>query len=1214
MLMSEINGIEILLKKAEEILTNSNGQISTDKLRSILNDIDSIYSEQHIQTVELKLSQNRLESSRDKYAHYFEYAPTGLITINPIGIIEEINKSACKFFGLNDNLLINKPLSSFVEKSDFSAYYKFLKLFQDNQAHGSCELKLNNIDGSNCKVKFEGNIVPLDFQDTGNILISLTDICSERKKEMSSLQTDNSSINDSSYFLKQVINTLAIPFFFKDKSGNFRSCNKAFEKFVSKPLKSIIEDGIGDVCDSETLEMMSNLDKQILEKVGNIRYETQFRFADGKVRDVALFVTSISDKNGKVAGIAGAMIELGDKTANEEHLMMSNKTTELLFNNISEAAVIINSEGKILKSSKNFEENAKSLFPGKYSNNIFEIISENLKQELQDNLKSVFEINKSVFFDVSESDNLYKVSVLALHNLKGQTTQALILIKEITKNIEKESNLKSFSAGMNNLIANSPEMLLILDSNFEVKSINDSFNDFILAVYSFELKIGDNAFLKIQDDEGFWSNLFTRTSMGEIIRSEFSYFNDREMIYFDIYSHPVYENDVLIGIVVSARDISDLRNALNNLEFTAVWFKDIIDLSPVIKCMTDKKGIITNVNAKWIEETGISDTKAIGKNIKEFIAIDYSKLENFENLLSDGSFINYDAQLICNDGMKISVVADSIVIGDPNGDEYILFILRNVTELNEVIEALKASETEKRQILNALPLQIIYKDLQNNIQWANSKVLEDTNTNLEFVCGKTSEIAFENSTDLCPSVSVSEIIESGGSCSKEITSSNGKSWIVYSSVIVDDEDNPVSLIETRQDVTSIKIAESQLINISDERDILLENIRTHVWYLKDPVTYANLNSSHAAFFGYAKELAAGKSIYDVLPEYDADRFKEINELVFTHKQQLYTEQWHSNLENELRLLAIILTPIVKNDTVEYVVCSAEDITEIHEAREELDKLVFDMQESRETIERNAGEIAVINEKLMESETKLKSMNENKDKFFSIIAHDLRSPLSGLMGLSDLLCRELDRLSKADLANMTKHMYNATVSIYRLLENLLHWSRIQRNAIEFYPKNVYLSATVKNNFELLNNSARQKRIELESDISTELKTYSDLNMLNTILRNLISNSIKFTNYGGTIKVSAAIEKSGNIVATVSDNGIGMDDETLDKLFKIDNTFSTPGTANEKGTGLGLILCKELAEKNAGTIWAESEVNKGTTFFISMPPEQTQVNQDHTIDLD
>jgi signal transduction histidine kinase len=239
-----------------------------------------------------------------------------------------------------------------------------------------------------------------------------------------------------------------------------------------------------------------------------------------------------------------------------------------------------------------------------------------------------------------------------------------------------------------------------------------------------------------------------------------------------------------------------------------------------------------------------------------------------------------------------------------------------------------------------------------------------------------------------------------------------------------------------------------------------------------------------------------------------------------------------------------------------------------------------------------------NKQLTISEQELKKINLTKDKFFSIIAHDLKGPLNSLTGLLQLLIKYADSFSKEELKDFGKNMNKSVNNLLDLLENLLRWSQAQSGTIEYCPEEINLLELADSTIHLLAPSAASKDISISLNIHKHLAVFADKNMVSFTIRNLLSNAIKFTRNGGTVSVYASATNE-QVEISIADTGIGMSEQDLAKLFKIDKCYTTNGTANEIGTGLGLILCNEFIEKNQGKITVESSLNEGTIFRFYLP---------------
>jgi signal transduction histidine kinase len=245
--------------------------------------------------------------------------------------------------------------------------------------------------------------------------------------------------------------------------------------------------------------------------------------------------------------------------------------------------------------------------------------------------------------------------------------------------------------------------------------------------------------------------------------------------------------------------------------------------------------------------------------------------------------------------------------------------------------------------------------------------------------------------------------------------------------------------------------------------------------------------------------------------------------------------------------------------------------------------------------------------LMEQDIKLRQLNADKDRFVSILSHDLRSPFSNILGLTEILKEDISSLDIDEIKNIANDINDTAQRTYNLLEDILTWARAQQGKIPVERQQLCFADICNNILETLNPIAHSKNITINCTPSDQLNVFSDVDMLKTILRNLVSNAIKFTDNGGVININAE-QNSENVTISVSDNGVGIEPNDIKKLFDISEVLTTKGTAGETGTGLGLLLCKEFVEKHRGKIWVESEYGKGSEFKFTLPISVEQNNDE------
>jgi PAS domain S-box-containing protein len=249
--------------------------------------------------------------------------------------------------------------------------------------------------------------------------------------------------------------------------------------------------------------------------------------------------------------------------------------------------------------------------------------------------------------------------------------------------------------------------------------------------------------------------------------------------------------------------------------------------------------------------------------------------------------------------------------------------------------------------------------------------------------------------------------------------------------------------------------------------------------------------------------------------------------------------------------------------------------------------------------RDISERKQIEQKIKLQNEELQKLNAEKDKFFSIIAHDLRGPMGGFMQLTELLVDESHNLTGSEIKELMIDLSQSSRNTFNLLENLLEWSQISSGHLDFKPERVGLNEVVTASIHILAEQAREKGIKIVKAMTNDPKVTADKNMLKSIISNLLTNAIKFTACGGTVTISAKSVENNQTLISVRDTGIGMSEEMKDNLFRIDANTKRPGTQGERSTGLGLLLCKEFVEKHGGKISVESRQRMGSVFSFTLP---------------
>ncbi|MBE9468126.1 MAG: PAS domain-containing protein [Bacteroidetes bacterium] len=404
----------------------------------------------------------------------------------------------------------------------------------------------------------------------------------------------------------------------------------------------------------------------------------------------------------------------------------------------------------------------------------------------------------------------------------------------------------------------------------------------------------------------------------------------------------------------------------------------------------------------------------------------------------------------------------------------------------------------------------------------------------------------------------------------EIKTASGEiKWVLEKGCGIFNENNDLLYLEGFiSDITKHKKAENKLKESEAKFRLITENSKDVICIHYPNGKYKYVSPSCKRILGYDNVKLIGTNPFELIHPDDIDNLiktrgevKKGADLISTFRIRKKTGEyiWSESVNQPINNAA---------GNIIYSISSSRDITERVKTREILKK----------------------------NEERLKELNATKDKFFSIIAHDLINPMGNILNLSELLSEKFSDYNDEQKNEFIKNINETSKHTYNLLLNLLEWSRTQTNRIKFAPQIFSIDEIVINNFDLMKSVAEAKNISLISNLNPDHKIFADKNMITTVMRNLISNAIKF-NQNGKITISS-FKEDENIKISVIDTGLGIKKENLNKLFRIEENFSTKGTSGEKGTGLGLILCKEFVEKNSGKIWVESEVGKGSKFIITL----------------
>lgn len=399
-------------------------------------------------------------------------------------------------------------------------------------------------------------------------------------------------------------------------------------------------------------------------------------------------------------------------------------------------------------------------------------------------------------------------------------------------------------------------------------------------------------------------------------------------------------------------------------------------------------------------------------------------------------------------------------------------------------------------------------------------------------------------------------------------------WILLRGVYVPPENSkPARIIGSATDITERKNYEEAIRKSEEKFRKIFESSGIGIATLAPDGHFSKINSSFCDILGYTETELIGMNFRNITHPGDIEKSLELTKELLKNEslegKSLEKRYLHKSGDLVWALTTISLIRDIDNKP-QFFIAQVQDITKRKKFEEQLIKYTEE----------------------------LKLLNASKDKFFSIISHDLRSPFNSLLGLTEYISQSYDEMTPQDIKSSISSIYNSSRQVYGLILNLLEWSMIQSGRIKVDKTVINLKELGNEIKNLYEEAANQKQLELTINISEEIFVYADKYMIDTIIRNFVSNSIKFTEPGGKIIVKGIIN-GDNAEVSVTDSGIGISIENQKNLFRIDEQFRREGTAKEKGTGLGLILCKEFIEKNNGVLWVESEEGKGSRFSFTVP---------------
>lgn len=641
-------------------------------------------------------------------------------------------------------------------------------------------------------------------------------------------------------------------------------------------------------------------------------------------------------------------------------------------------------------------------------------------------------------------------------------------------------------------------------------------------------------------------------------------------------------NEVKKAILIMS-DITEQRIAEEALRESEENYRVITQSTLDIIFIIDKFGKQLFFNESVEKILGYRVEELIGRSFSELVPLERLPdcLSDLKNIFSSDKTFNFSTQIYHKNGYLVDVEICGQLV-KLKGENVAQGTITDITGRKRAEEELKRSLNRNQALLGANPDMMFLFNSNCKIVDFHSESHDQLLVEPEIFLGKLLDDILPHEVLGITQQKVESVLATGNpDYSTYEMEIGGKLRYFESRYVPCGQSEVLSIV---RDITDQRLAEIALQLTKESYLDIFNSVSEAIYVMDESGSFIDVNKGAEKMYLSSQEEIIGQSLQTVAAPL-LNNLDEIQSLINQVKETgepAFFDFWVERKNGEIFPKEVIVNK-GKYFGKDVLIITARDITE---KKQEEERMKFKNEE-------------------------LLNLNAEKDKFFSIVAHDLRSPFNSFLGLTQIMAEDLQSLSMSQIQNIALSMSKSANNLYALLENLLAWSRLQRGMTSFDPKSFLLVPKITESLELVCEMANRKGIETAINMQEDLVVFADQNMLESTIRNVALNAVKFTSKGGKITISARSASRNSIEISVRDTGIGMSSDILGKLFHIDEHISRVGTEGEASTGLGLLLSRDFIEKHGGRIWAESEEGKGSTFFFTFPCNEFRKQENYSL---